>query len=660
MKRLILLDAHAILHRAYHALPDFSTAKGEPTGALYGLSAMVIKAIEDLKPDYIVACYDLAGPTYRHEAYKDYKAGRKKTEDDLVAQIERSRDIFGALGIPIYDKAGFEADDMLGTIVEQVKKRNAKNKKDGVDIIIASGDMDTLQLVDDERVKVYTLKKGIQDTIIYDEKSVRARFGFGPELIPDYKGLRGDPSDNIIGVKGIGDKTATVLITSFGTIEGMYKELKAEHDAKFLKAGITPRIIQLLRDNQEEAEFSKMLATIRRDAPIEFALPEKTFREALDTQKVKKLWTELEFRSLIQRLEKVITGKPASAGPRPRLAEAVEAEQQARRQQTPTPAREGNLRMQASPDASLFSEGIDKNELRTTALALWLVKSDITDPTLDDILNFANTDDFATAKKTVFEELEKRGLRKIYDTIESPLIPVLDRMQERGIKVDRKVLSSLAKEYHAELDRLEKEIWKHAGMEFNIGSPKQLGEVLFDKLALKAKGLKKTEGGARSTRESELDKLRDQHPIIEQIFKYRELAKLLSTYIDAIPPLLDDNDRLHTRFIQAGSTTGRMASENPNMQNIPIKTELGKAIRKAFVAEKGFCVGGFDYSQMELRIAAFMSGDEKLIGIFTRGEGRPCFSCLVRLQGAAGPALRLRCAAAPRSSTSASSTAWES
>src|SRR3989344_2633054 len=225
--RLVLLDSHAILHRAYHALPDFSSSKGEPTGALYGLSTMLIKIITELKPDHIIAAYDLPKPTYRHEAYKEYKAGRKKTDEELISQIIRSRDIFHAFGIPIYDKEGFEADDVVGTIVQELKP-----EKD-VDVVIASGYMDTLQLVDGEKVRVYTLKKGIKDTIIYDEKGVVARYGFLPELLPDYKGLRGDPSDNIIGIKGIGDKTASILIQKFGTIENMYKELK--HDKEQFK-----------------------------------------------------------------------------------------------------------------------------------------------------------------------------------------------------------------------------------------------------------------------------------------------------------------------------------------------------------------------------------------------------------------------------------------
>src|SRR3989344_2157046 len=219
-KKVVLLDAHAILHRAYHALPDFVSSKGEPTGGIYGLSAMLLKIIADLKPDFIIACYDLPQPTFRHEAFAGYKGTRTKADDELVIQMKRSRDVFKAFNIPIYDSPGFEADDILGTIVENLKKNN------GAHIVIASGDMDTLQLIDDKKVQVYTLKKGISDTILYDEEKVKERFGFGPELLPDYKGLNGDPSDNISGVPGIGEKTATALITKFGSIDEIYKELK--------------------------------------------------------------------------------------------------------------------------------------------------------------------------------------------------------------------------------------------------------------------------------------------------------------------------------------------------------------------------------------------------------------------------------------------------
>ncbi len=602
-KRLVLLDSHAILHRAYHALPDFASAKGEPTGGLYGLSTILIKIIADLKPDYIVACYDLPGPTYRHDAYKDYKAGRKKTDSELVSQIIRSRDVFTAFNIPIYDKAGFEADDMLGTIVEEIKKTNKIKGATKVDVIVASGDMDTLQLVDDKKVQVYTLKKGINDTILYDEEAVRARFGFGPELLPDYKGLRGDPSDNIIGISGIGEKTATILITTFGTIENMYKVLakdKKNSYEQFKKAGITDRIIKLLEDGKEEAEFSKMLATIRRDAPINFALPEKDFRDGIDMTKINTLFNELDFRTLSSRLTNALAGKVAAAVSKKAEQEKAVAAQQA----------------------------IDPLEFKKTAIALWLVKSDLTDPTLEDMYNFANLSgearDFKKAQEIIFTEMKRREVEKVYSDIELPLIPIIDRMEKRGIAIDVPYLAELGKEYHKAAGELEKKIWDIAGLEFNINSPKQLAEILFDKMGLVIKNAKKTGAGARSTKESELAKLAEiepaDKPIAKLILEYRELQKLLGTYIDTIPTQVDKEGRLHSSLVQAGTTTGRMSSVNPNLQNIPVKTELGKRIRKAFIAGKGgFTLASFDYSQMELRIAAFLSGDKKLIEIFKGG-----------------------------------------
>jgi DNA polymerase I len=576
--RLVLLDAHAILHRAYHALPDLASNKGEPTGALYGLSAMLIKIVGELKPDFVVACYDLPGPTYRHEAYKDYKAKRPKADGALVAQIKRSRDIFSAFGVPIYEKAGFEADDILGTIVEKL----AKDKD--LEIIIASGDMDTLQLVFGERVRVYTLRKGIKDTILYDEKAVKTRFGFPPKQLPDFKGLSGDPSDNIIGIKGIGEKTATALILNFGSIEKMYGKLEKDRKS-FFEAGIKERIIGLLEENEEEALFSKELATIRRDAPIDFALPKEQFIEALDLATVRTLFSELSFRKLADRVAELMGEIPTQ--------EEMLFEQ---------------------------NEVVDEMEFAKTAIALWLINSDMTSPTLEDIKEHAKERIFTKAKEKIFDELEKEKLLRVYEEIELPLLPITQDMTKRGIRIDRDYLSTLSSEYHKKLDVLEKEVHKQGGGEFNINSPKQLSEVLFDKLGLAIKNHKKTETGQRSTRESELEKLRGEHPIIDAILSYRELQKLLSTYIDVIPALLDKEGRLHASFLQTGTTTGRMSSQNPNIQNIPIRTDLGKNIRHAFIASPGFMLVEFDYSQAELRIAAFLSGDEKLIDIFKSGR----------------------------------------
>ncbi len=594
VKKLVLLDSHAIIHRAYHALPEFATAQGEPTGALYGLSAMLIKLINDLKPDYIVAAIDLPGPTFRHEAAETYKATRVKTEDALVTQLERAKDVIRAFGIPIYSCPGFEADDVIGTIVEE-----AKSSK--LEIIIASGDMDTLQLVDGKLVQVYTLRKGLTDTVTYDEKKVLERYGFAPKVLIDYKGLRGDPSDNIAGVKGIGEKTATTLVQEFGTIEEIYKVLK-KNPEKLKSVGISDRMIEILKENEEEALFSKTLATIRVDAPINFSLPE-SWRENIDIEKLLNLFEELEFRTMGDRVRKLL-GDSGSSGTNSAVF--------TRPGRAPTP--DGIV-----PTFAAKKETSSPEE-KELGLMLWVVDSNKTNPTLEDVLRFTKTKTPDEARKVLEKELDKRKVRKVFEDIEKPALPIVEVMNERGVKIDKKNLEALGKEYHKELASLEKKIWKEAGEEFNINSPKVLSEILFSKLGLAGKNQKKTPTGALSTKESELEKLRDKHPIIGSVLEYRELSKLLSTYIDAIPPLLDKHSRLHSTFILTGAATGRMASNNPNLQNIPNKTPLGRAIRHAFVPEKGFKLLALDYSQIELRIAAILSGDKKLIEIFKNGE----------------------------------------
>jgi DNA polymerase-1 len=583
-ERIVLLDSHAIIHRAYHALPDFQSPTGQPTGALYGLSSMLLRIIQDLKPDYIAAAYDLPKPTLRHEAYEGYKSGRAAIQDSLAAQLTTSRDVFKAFCIPIYEKEGFEADDILGTICHLTK-----DNKD-LEVIIASGDMDTLQLVEKSRVKVYTLKKGLNDTIMYDEKAVQERYGFLPKLVPDYKGLRGDPSDNIIGIPGIGEKTATTLIQEFGSIEEMYKKLKKSPKA-FEEKGIKPRIVNLLTEHEEDAIFSKMLATIRIDAPIQFKLPDAVLHSTGTLASVIALFDELGFRTLRERARNVLgTGE---------AAEDLEA------------AEEG--------------EEVAQDRFEEAQIMLWLLSSDLTNPTLDDMLAYTQTQTFSAA----YAELEKRisttgRLDEVYENIEKPLIPVLRGMERRGVCIDRKVLESLKDKYRAELEEIQGRIYKACGREFNVSSPKQLGEVLFDEMGLKVPGAKsggkKTATGQRSTKESELEKLREVHPVISDILEYRQVQKLLGTYVESIPPLLDTDGRLHAQFLQSGTVTGRMASANPNLQNIPIRSERGRAIRDAFKAPDGFTLLALDYSQIELRLAAILSGDEKLIDIFKSGR----------------------------------------
>ncbi len=588
-KRLVLLDTHAIIHRAYHAMfaAELTGPSGAPTGALYGLVTMLLKIITELKPDYIAACYDLPKPTIRHEAYADYKGTRAKTDDALALQLNESHKVFDAFSIPMYSKEGFEADDLLGTIAFKLKKE--KN----VDVIIASGDMDMLQCVDDARVRVYTLKKGMNDTILYDEKAVKERFGFGPELIPDYKGLRGDPSDNIKGVPGIGEKTATDLIVGFGSIEKIYAALKKKKgDEAFLKKGIKARMIGLLKEYEEDARFSKALATIRLDAPIAFALPEQVWSENLDFKKVLALFEEFGFRSLRERARSVLA-----------KASGEESEHAGEQQE---------LLPEEVVDPTLFSKAQVK---------LWLLASDFTNPSLDDVLAFTKKNNFVEADTELTKLIGAAGrLKEVYEKIEEPLIPIVREMGAHGVLIDSNLLSNLAKTYNAELKQIEKNIYAHTGHEFNVSSPKQLGGVLFDELKIIPERQKKTAGGQRSTRESELEKIRNAHPIVADILEYRELKKLLGTYIENLPTMLDKGNRLHAEFLQTGTTTGRMASQNPNLQNIPIQSERGRAIRHAFIAPSGFKLVALDYSQIELRLAAILSGDEKLCTIFKSGR----------------------------------------
>lgn len=579
-KRIVVFDAHAILHRAYHALPDFLSPAGEPTGGLYGVASMLLKIIKDLKPDYMVACYDLPEPTFRKKVYDNYKAGRGKTDDALIAQMDRSRDIFTSFGIPVFDAPGFEADDVIGTIVEKIK-----DEKD-LQVIVASGDMDTMQLVDKDKVVVYTLKKGINDTILYDEKAVVERFGFKPELLPDFKGLRGDPSDNIIGITGIGEKTATTLISKIGTIETIYSLLEkgTKGEEKLLKLGLKPRIVNLLKDGEEEALFSKTLAKIRKDAPTKFELPTTHFRDTLDFKIVEKLFLDLGFKSLLARAKMVLTG------------EALK---------------------KTDPEKEIK---VDQELLEKSTIALWLLDSDKTSAKLEDVFDYTGKKDLNLAYKDLLQELKEKDLTKIYEEVELPLVSILKKAKQRGLLIDVKYLHNLSEKYHLELNKLEQKIYDLAGGDFNINSPKQLGEILFDKLGLTAKGLKKTAGGARSTRESELEKLFDSHKIIEPILDYRGLQKLISTYVDVIPKLVDEHNRLHSKLNQTGTTTGRMSSVDPNLQNIPSGGIYGDELRKSFIASPGHIFIAADYSQVELRVLAMLSGDQTLTSIFKEGK----------------------------------------
>jgi DNA polymerase-1 len=574
---IVLLDSHAILHRGYHAMGGFATRDGRPTGALYGFLSMVLRIYEDIKPDYIAACFDLPKPTFRHLSYDAYKGGRQKTDDELVDQIKESYKLCEALSIPVYTCEGFEADDLLGTLAEQLKKE--KNTR----VIIASGDMDTFQLIDGDIVTVYTLKKG-NETALYTTKTVVDRFGFGPEYIPDYKGFAGDTSDNIVGIKGIGDKTATELIKHYGSVEKVYEVLKNNRQ-QLLDDGFKERIVCLLEEGEDEALFSKTLATIRRDAPVTYQPQERVWLETIDIEKYQAMCDLYEFRSMRNRLHTMKQDGSVA------IPESVEEKEK---------------------------EVIGEHDMKELQVMTHLLHSEMTKATLIDIEGVTGVTTYKEMKEFLLAELTKEGLLALFEDVEKPLIVRVEEMEKNGITLDVEKLKVMSGELHSQVKILEQKIYEAVGFEFNIASPKQLGEVLYEKLGLGTK-IKKTKTGQKSTNVSELEKIKDEHPSIVYILEYRELTKLLSTYVDTLPLFVKEDGRIHAHFIQTGAGTGRFSCEDPNLQNLPIKSELGQKVRSAFVAQKGKVLLSCDYAQIDLRAAAILSKDENLVEIFRKG-----------------------------------------
>ena len=542
-KTLLIIDANSIIHRAWHALPPLSTPKGEDVHAVYGFFLVFFKVLKAFKPDYIAAAFDAPGPTKRQKTFSEYKAKRVKAPDELYAQIPLIKEALGELGIPVYEKQGFEADDYIGTVATLAARRQVHPP---VETIIVSGDQDAFQLIN-EKTKVYTMRKGIQDTVLYDEKAVEKRFGgLKPDQIIDYKALRGDPSDNIPGVTGIGEKIAIELLNKFGSLENLYTLLEAGETAGKIK----PRVAQLLTDYKDQAFLSQQLATIEKNAPINFRLPDLVWQE--DIVKIQKVLERFGFHALAQRIE-----------------------------------RENGLPAQKGVDRQIALEGIAKQP---------------------------------GAPEEIYEKIEQLYReevfsKKIYE-LEKKLVPVLRKMEEIGTKIDRPYFQALSHEMGKALDALREKIHTYAGKEFNVSSTQQLSAVLFQDFALPVKGLKKTPKGVVSTASPELEKLAGAHPMVPEVLKYREIQKLLTTYAEPLPRLADENDRVHTHFDQLGAATGRISSAEPNLQNIPKQGEWGKRIRRGFIAEEGFSLVSFDYSQMELRIAAHLSGDEQMRSFF--------------------------------------------
>ena len=670
-KILVLLDTHALIHRAFHALPPLSSPTGEPVGAVYGVANIVLKIIKDFKPDYIAAAFDRPEPTFRHKAYKEYKAQRATAPDDLVRQFDTVRGLLESFGIRIYDKAGYEADDIIGTLVARAREEDTNLK-----IIIASGDLDTTQLVDGSRTVVFTMRKGIADTVLYDERAVGERFGFKPQFLPDYKGLKGDPSDNIKGVPGVGEKTATALIQKYHTLEKVYAALsKKKPDERIFRG----KLAELLDTHKDDAYASRDLARIRLDVPVTFRVADTVWNGILSSEHARAFLERMGFMSLVSRLYTVGEPRPVAKKedqPQMSFLEADEKKPGLRAcsadffsqalsiasvswiasttdecvcavQNNAWHLAVADIQKNLQSFELLFKSTVSHTAFHGKAVlrffwkagvasarmdfdmgvAAWVLRPELRDPDLFDLLNDklsiqTTLVEEAVAhvpklRKILEKELKENKLEKVFFDIEMPLIPVLAHMETAGILLDTKVLSDFSKSLQHRMDQREARIYELAGVKFNINSPKQLGEVLFEKLEIASDAVRKTGGGARSTRASELTKLKGAHPLVDEILAWREEAKLKSTYVDVLPGLVDPvTGRIHTTFNQTGTVTGRLSSQNPNMQNIPIRTPLGQEIRRAFIVSRGFVLLSFDYSQIELRLAAHLSGDTHMIQAF--------------------------------------------
>ena len=677
LKTLVLIDGNAIIHRSYHALPPMATKTGESVHAVYGFALTLFSVIEKFKPDYIAASFDLPGGTFRDELYAEYKATRVAAPDDLYAQIPRVKELVQAMNIPIYELPGFEADDCVGALSKQ-------GEAAGVETIIVTGDTDTLQLVT-EHVKVYTLRKGLKDMVLYGVSEVTAKYGFPPERLIDYKGLRGDTSDNIPGVKGIGEKGATDLIQEFGSLEDIYAALER----------VKPKVREKLVAGREMAFLSKKLGTIDREAPVILKLDECATHD-FNHETIEHFLRTLDFFSLLKRIpggEKkgqeshiIRSEKPKKRGQK-RIETGEDIEEFLRRCLT-----EPIAVVLSETDASLFgSRGVEAVGLAASSEAVEVVWNEATGRVLAEFLADSDRKKIAIDAKAlahtlaglgmklsgivedillsaymlqagnrldvetlIIEEsgtdwtslalLEKaravralaHSLRKKLEAlaeeqggehtvvtllrdIELPLVSVLFAMEEAGILLDPATFKQLSQEIDASVQSLEKGIYTFAGKEFNLNSPKQLADVLFVDLAIPTDGIKKNKTGY-STASTELEKLRSDYPIVKLIEEYRETFKLKTTYVDVLPGLVKSDGRLHTTYRQDVAATGRLSSVDPNLQNIPIRTALGARIRDGFVAAPGKKLVGADYSQIELRIAAHLSGDINMTRAFIEGE----------------------------------------
>jgi DNA polymerase-1 len=659
-RELFLIDGNSLAYRAFFALPEsIATSDGRPTNAIFGFASMLVKILTEYGQVPTVVVWD-AGLSGRKEMSPDYKAQRSSRPDLLKLQWPHLRPLVDAFGYRNVSVEGFEADDVIAALAEQAKAR-------GIPVMVVTGDRDAYQLVDDG-VRVMSTSRGITDTKVYDRQAVIDRYGIAPELIPDFIGLKGDTSDNIPGVPGIGDKTASELLQRFGDLETVLASVDEISG---------PKRKQNLLEHADAARLSKRLATMVRDVPVELDLEVELAREP-DRSQIRPLFRDWELRDPLRRLEEALEAAEAEEIPRPESATARRIEVRAGGPAeaaalvgdalvlvaSPPEAAEGELLPResgwrfgayAGGDHAVAGEVDDPRELLAAAgdrpviaheaKALGAVPANLAfdtevaayllDPArrgypLDEIAEErglgVEADDEQAARAVLVhdlaalqrEQLTERGLTDLLDEIELPLVRVLRETEEAGIKLDTRRLEEAATRIRTDADALEREIWELAGEEFMIGSTQQLAEVLFVKLGLSRKRRGKT---GFSTDARVLQAIRGEHEIVPKIERWRELTKLVQTYLEPLPNWIDPaTGRLHTTFLQTNTATGRLASINPNLQNIPIRTETGRVIRQSFIAEPGNVLLSVDYSQVELRVLAHIAGEDVLKDIFRRGE----------------------------------------
>lgn len=669
MKKLLILDSNSILNRAFYGVRYLSAKDGTPTNAIYGFLNILLKLIKEQEPDYICAAFDVKAPTFRHKQYEGYKAQRKPMPEGLAAQMPLAKDVLRAMGVTILEKEGYEADDIIGTVARLCEESE-------ISCFIATGDKDDLQLASDKTKVILTVtKSGYNETIIYDDKAVKEKYHVTPTEFIDVKALMGDPSDNIPGVKGVGEKTAMSLIEKHHSIEYIYENID--------DIGLKGAMLQKMKDGREMAFMSKELATINRNTPIEFNAEECVFDGFENNGELYEILKRLELNSIIKKLDlsggdnvkenedifkdfsyqvgdkNMINGdkvtvvldfdgdniSSAAVGvgnnavvlnEQDDIKELLEDDSIAK---VMFDVKEAIVKLNGridikniSDDTAIAAYLVDpaKNEYTIEKLASEYFGTVIEKPEVKQLslLDDVETDRseylakcavaLGVLNERIGDKIKENGQEKLYQEVELPLVTVLAHLEINGFLVDDNQLKEFADKLGEKIDALTNEIYMLAGEEFNINSPKQLGVILFEKLELKP--VKKTKTGY-ATNADVLEKLRDKHPIVNFIMEYRQLAKLKSTYCDGLTAVVNPNThRIHSVFTQTVTVTGRLSSTEPNLQNIPTRTELGREIRKMFVAKDGYVLVDADYSQIELRVLSHIANDETMINAFRNNE----------------------------------------